>query len=87
MRVEAKKNESIQEEEEKEENRYFPTQYTEFKEEDRQKNEQKALKWMDVEIKTKEVYISIDDHPTLAKIGDYCIEEQTAKILNVSKEY
>ena len=64
MRVATKNRGSIQEEEEEEEGkRYFPLQYTKVKEEDRQINEAKALKWMDAEIKTKEVEISIEDHP------------------------
>lgn len=42
---------------------------------------------MDAKINTKEVDISIDDQPKLAKIGDYSIEEQTAEIVNVLKEY
>jgi hypothetical protein len=42
---------------------------------------------MDTEIKTKEVDISIDDQPKLAKIGDYWTEEKTTKIINLLKEY
>lgn len=42
---------------------------------------------MDVEIKTKEVDISINGHPRLAKIGDYWTKEQTVEIVNLLKEY
>ena len=39
------------------------------------------------EIKNKEVDISIDDHPKLAKIRDYWTEEQTLEMVNLLKEY
>ena len=42
---------------------------------------------MDVEFKTKEVDISNDDRPRLAKIRDYWTEEQTIKGVNLLKEY
>ena len=42
---------------------------------------------MDAKIKTKEVDISINDHPKLEKIGDYLSKQQTAEIVNLLKEY
>lgn len=42
---------------------------------------------MHAKIKTKEVDISIEGHPKLSKIEDYWIEEQTAEIVNLLKEY
>ena len=38
---------------------------------------------MDVEIKTKEVDISIDNHPKLVKIGDQRMHEYQYKIMVV----
>ena len=70
MRVTSKKKKPIPQEEE-EGKRDFPTSYIEFNEENRQINEGKARKWMDAKINTKEVDISINDRPKLAKIGDY----------------
>ena len=48
----------------------FP-QYTKNKEGERQINEKKSLEWMDAQIKTKYVNISIDYQPKLEKIRDY----------------
>ena len=50
-------------------------------------NEEKSPKWMDAEIKNKEVDICIDDQPKITKIGDYWTEEKTAEIVNLFKEY
>ena len=42
---------------------------------------------MDTKIKTKEVDISNDDRPKMARIGDYWNEEQTIEIVNLLKEF
>lgn len=42
---------------------------------------------MEAEIKTKEVDISNDDRPKLAKIRNYWTEEKTIDIINILKEY
>ena len=60
--------------EEEEGKRDFPSQYTKVKEGERKINEKEYLKRMGDEIETKEVDISIDDHPKLEKIGDYWLE-------------
>ena len=49
----------------------FPATFTQFKEGSRSINEAKAPEWLDAKVKTKEVDISNDDQPKLAKIGDY----------------
>ena len=40
---------------------------------------------MDAKVKTKEVDISNDDRPKMARIGDYWNYEQTTKIVNLLK--
>lgn len=42
---------------------------------------------MDSQIRTKEVDISTNNHPNLAKIGDYQPAEKTTKIVNLLKQY
>jgi hypothetical protein len=42
---------------------------------------------MDVEIKTKEFYISNDDRPKMVRIGDYWSDKKTTDIVNLLKEY
>ena len=42
---------------------------------------------MDVKVKTKEINISNDNTPKMARIGDYWSEEQTTKIVNLLKEF
>ena len=42
---------------------------------------------MEEKIKTKEVDISNDDRPKLAKIGDYWTKEKIVDIINLLKEY
>ena len=49
----------------------FPPAFSQFNEGIRQINESKAPKWMDAKIKIKQVDISNDDRPKLAKIKDY----------------
>lgn len=41
---------------------------------------------MDAQIKTKEVNISANNHPKLAKLGDYWSKEKTIEIVNLLKE-
>ena len=38
----------------------------------------KGPKWLDSKVKTKEVNISNDDRPKIAKIRDYWSEEKTS---------
>jgi hypothetical protein len=40
---------------------------------------------MDVEIKTKEFDISIDDGPKMARIGDYWSDKKTMEIVDLLK--
>ena len=54
---------------------------------ERQLDESKAPEWMDVEIKTKEFNILIDDLPKMDRIGDYWSEKKTMEIVDLSKEY
>ena len=49
----------------------FPASFSQFKEESRQINESKAPEWMDAQVKTKEIDISNDNRPKMARIGDY----------------
>jgi len=49
----------------------FPASFSQFKEGSRQINESKAPKWMDAKVKTKEIDISNDNRPKIARIGDY----------------
>ena len=42
---------------------------------------------MDAKVKTKEIDISNDNRPKMAKIGDYWSEEQTTEIVNLLKEF
>ena len=48
----------------------FPATFSQFKEGSRPINEAKAPEWLDAKIRTKEVDISNDDRPKIAKIGD-----------------
>ena len=59
--------------------------FSKFKEGSRQINESKVLEWMDTKIKIKEVDISNDDRPKLAKIIYYWNEEKTIEIVNLLK--
>ena len=67
--------------------KYFHYAFMYFKRGNQPISEKKALEWMDAQIKTKEVDISIDDHPKMDRIGDYWSEHQTTKITNILKEY
>ena len=49
----------------------FPATFSQFTEGSRPVNEAKAPEWLDAKVKTKEVNISNDDRPKIAKIGDY----------------
>ena len=49
----------------------LPATFSQFKEGSRPINEAKAPEWLDAKVKTKEVNISNDDRPKIAKIGDY----------------
>ena len=42
---------------------------------------------MDVKVKNKEVAISNDDRPKMARMGDYWNEEKTTEIVNLLKEF
>ena len=66
---------------------YFPTRFLDFKEGSRQINESKASEWMDVKVKTKEIDISNDNRLKMENIGYYWSEEQTTKIVDLSKEF
>ena len=55
----------------------FPAMFSQFKEGSRLINEIKSLEWLDTKVKIKEVDISNDDRPKIAKIGDYWTEAQT----------
>ena len=46
----------------------FPATFSQFKEGIRPINEAKALEWLDAKIKTREVDISNDDRPKIAKL-------------------
>ena len=65
----------------------FPATFSQFQEGSRPINEAKAPEWLDAKVKTKEVDISNDDRPKLAKIGDYWNEQQTAEIVNLLREF
>ena len=47
----------------------FPHVFSQFKEGNQKSNESKAPEWMDAKVKIKEVDISNDDRPKIAKIG------------------
>ena len=68
MRVSTKIIDSNNHQEEEEGKRDFPPKYIEIKEGDRKIKEKKDPKWMDAQIKTKEVNILANDHPKLEKI-------------------
>ena len=53
----------------------FPATFSQFKEGIQPINEAKAPEWLDAKVKTKEVDISNDDWPKIAKIGDYWNEQ------------
>ena len=61
----------------------FPTTFSQFTEGIRSINEAKAPEWLDAKVKTKEVNISNDDRPKIAKIGDYWNEQQTTEVVNL----
>ena len=63
----------------------FPATFSQFKEGSRQINESKAPEWMDAKVKTKQVDISNDNRPKMAKIGDYWSQEKTTKIVDLLK--
>ena len=65
----------------------FPSTFSRFKEGSRPINEAKAPEWLDAKVKTKEVDISNDDRPKIAKIGDYWNEHQTTEIINLLREF
>ena len=65
----------------------FPTTFSQFKEGSRPINEAKALEWLEAKIKTREVDISNDDRPKIAKNGDYWYEAQITEITNLLKEF
>ena len=64
-------------------NKIFPLVFSQFKEGSRQINESKAPKWMDEKFKIKEVSISNDDRPHIARIGDYWNEKKKTEIVNL----
>ena len=86
MRVEVEQNEPTQLEEEEGKKDFRPS-YIGVKEDNIKINEDKALEWMEADIKTEEVDISNDDRSKLEKIGDYWIEQQTIEIVNLLNEY
>ena len=65
----------------------FPATFSQFKEGSCPINETKAPEWIDAKVKTKEVDISNDDRPKLAKNGDYWNEHQTIEIINLPREF
>ena len=65
----------------------FPATFSYFKEGSRQINESKAPGWMDAKVKNKEIDISNDNRPKMAKIGNYWSEEQTTEIGDLLKEF
>ena len=66
---------------------YFLATFSQFKERSRPINEAKALEWLDTKVKTREVDISNDDRPKIAKNGDYWSEAQKTEITNLLKEF
>ena len=65
----------------------FPATFSQFKEGSRSINDAKAPEWLDAKVKTKEVNISNDDRPKIAKIGDYWSDQQTTEIVNLLTEF
>ena len=63
----------------------FPATFSQFTEGSQPINKAKAPEWLDEKVKTKEVDISNDDRPKIAKIGDYWSEQQTAEIVTLLK--
>ena len=45
------------------------------------------LEWLDAEIKYREVDISTDGRPKIAKIGDYWSEEQVTEVTGLLREF
>ena len=82
-----KKSEQDNTEEENLGEQDFPPHYSEIKEGKRDINESKAPPWMDAKIKIKEVNISNEGQPKIARIGDYCSNQQTIEIVDLLKEY
>ena len=64
--------------------KFLPT-FSQFKEGSRQINESKAPEWMDAKVKTKEIDISNDNRPKMARIGNYWSEKKTTKIIDLLK--
>lgn len=73
-----------QEEETKEDD--FLKSFTRLKEGERQLEEKSPPEWLDIEIKYREVDISADDRPKIAKIGDYWSEEKVTKVTGLLRE-
>ena len=65
----------------------FPATFSQLKEGSQPINETKAPEWLDAKVKIKEVDISNDDWPKIAKIGDNYTEAQTTEIMNLLKEF
>ena len=65
----------------------FLATFSQFKEGSRPINEAKAPEWLDAKLKIREVDISNDDRPKMAKIGDYSNEEHTTEVVNLLKEF
>ena len=65
----------------------FLATFSQFKEYSRHINESRAPEGMDAKVKTKEIDISNDNRPKMAKIGNYWSEEQTIEIVNLLKEF
>ena len=63
----------------------FPATFSQFKEGIQLINETKAPEWLDTKVKIKEVDISNDDRPKIAKIKDCWTEAQTKEIVNLLK--
>ena len=63
----------------------FRATFSQFKEGIQPINEANVPKWLDAKVKTREVDISNDDRPKMAKIGDYWSEAQTTEIANLLK--
>lgn len=79
------KEDEPQAEEVKEEG--FPKSFTEIREGERYLEEKPPPECLDAEIKYKEVDISNDDRPKIAKIGDYWSQEQVAEVLGLLREF
>ena len=65
----------------------FPATFSQFNGGSQLINETKDHEWLDTKVKIKEVNISNDDRPKIAKIEDYWTEAQTTEIVNPLKEF